>query len=177
MPPPSLHIIQHVRCQIRVIRTLSIPLRRYYHSPDSPLPQAFPPPQTAILEASLPWIRLYGFSAQTLAQGCAVVGYPPAAATAFFPRGAFELVDFHLTRRRAELQSRWLGGERHLRKTRSDQGGENENDDAESRLRDLILLRLRANLEHGVAGRWNEVRISVLCGAFLLLVCSLALLS
>lgn len=87
------------------LRSLRAPISRlYYHSTTHPAPPGpFNALESTILGAAERHIPEYGFSATTLARGAEDVG-GVAASGNLFPRGAFELVLWHLWRRREELR-------------------------------------------------------------------------
>ncbi|KAI9822136.1 MAG: Ubiquinone biosynthesis protein coq9, mitochondrial [Thelocarpon impressellum] len=86
-------------------RPLTPPRTRPYHSPSHPPAPPFPPAEDAILSASLLHVPAHGFSPAALARGAADAGYLPASVN-LFPRGAFELVNYHLVTQRLALQDR-----------------------------------------------------------------------
>lgn len=59
--------------------------------------------EEAILSAASTYIPTHGFTHKSLALGAQDAGYLPAS-TNLFPRGAFELVLYHLSSRRLELK-------------------------------------------------------------------------
>jgi ubiquinone biosynthesis protein COQ9 len=79
--------------------------RRSYHSKHHPDPQPFPPTQTAILSAALNRVPEYGFTSRALSLGARDAGYLEASAQ-LFPRGAYDLINFHLVTQRLALKDR-----------------------------------------------------------------------
>jgi ubiquinone biosynthesis protein COQ9 len=78
---------------------------RSYHSEHHPDPQPFPPTQTAILSAALSRVPEYGFTLRALSLGARDAGYLEAS-TQLFPRGAYDLINFHLVIQRLALKDR-----------------------------------------------------------------------
>jgi hypothetical protein len=78
---------------------------RSYHSEHHPDPQPFPPTQTAILSAALNRVPEYGFTSRALSLGARDAGYLEAS-TQLFPRGAYDLINFHLVIQRLALKDR-----------------------------------------------------------------------
>lgn len=127
---------------------------RPYHSHEHTPPSPFPPTQTTILTASLPHIPTHGFTTTTLTHGAVSAGYPPVS-TNLFPRGAFDLVHYHLVTARLSLRDRL----RHRFPLTS--AGEEASAwramGVGAKVKTLVLDRLRLNRERGVVGRWQEV--------------------
>lgn len=139
---PHLHHINRRLCQLKLNS------KRYYHSYDRPTPPPFPPAETAILSAALHHVPQHGFSTTALSLGAKDAGYLDISKN-LFPRGVFDLINYHLATRRLALKY----------EVQFPQGGENQRDKSgpsvEEKVRALIMGRLRANGE--VLGRWPEV--------------------
>jgi ubiquinone biosynthesis protein COQ9 len=78
---------------------------RSYHSEHHPDPEPFPPAQTAILSAALNRVPEYGFTSRALSLGAKDAGYLEASIQ-LFPRGAYDLINFHLVVQRLALKDR-----------------------------------------------------------------------
>lgn len=168
MPPPRIPTTPSLN-KLPIVRThhpLSTrrPHSRPYHSHEHLPTPPFPPTHTAILSAALPHVPAHGFTPTALSLGATDAGYPPVS-TNLFPRGAFDLVHYHLATARLSLKDRLRS------RFPPTPGGE----DAEAwramgtgaKVKALVLERLRANAERGVVGRWQEVCIRILFPLFL----------
>jgi ubiquinone biosynthesis protein COQ9 len=131
-----------------------------YHSYDHPSAPAYPPPETAILTASLKHIPTHGFTKESLTRGAVDAGYLPIS-TNLFPRGEFELVAFWCGRGREGLKER-VDGDAIGEKGVGVNGLRKQWDDGKvgvgGRVRSLVLERLKMNAEAGIVERWQEVR-------------------
>jgi hypothetical protein len=78
---------------------------RWYQSEHHPDPPPFPPVQTAILSAALNRVPEYGFSSQALSLGAKDAGYLEVSVQ-LFPRGVYDLINFHLVTQRLALKNR-----------------------------------------------------------------------
>lgn len=116
-----------------------------YHSYETPLEPPYPEPELRILSAALAHVPAHGFRSDTIARGARDAGYLDIS-TNLFPKGAFELVRYHLVSQRLALANRVQFREEELR---SGAG-------VGRRVRALVLARLHANAEAGVVGRWQE---------------------
>ncbi|KAK3061395.1 hypothetical protein LTS18_006351 [Coniosporium uncinatum] len=76
---------------------------RSYHSHEHPAQPPYPPAQTSILSAALTHVPTHGFTSTSLTLGARSAGYVDVS-TQLFPRGAFELVAYHLVTRRLALK-------------------------------------------------------------------------
>ncbi|KAK3061856.1 hypothetical protein LTS18_005304 [Coniosporium uncinatum] len=76
---------------------------RPYHSNEHPPQPPYPPAQTSILSAALTHVPTHGFTSTSLTLGARSAGYLDVS-TQLFPRGAFELVAYHLVTRRLALK-------------------------------------------------------------------------
>ncbi|KAI9658730.1 MAG: Ubiquinone biosynthesis protein coq9, mitochondrial [Bathelium mastoideum] len=142
-------------------RPLKSPLqllpRRHYHSPFfAPPPAPYPASEAAILAASIDHVPSLGFTSHALGRGARDAGYLEVSAQ-LFPRGAFEMVVFHLGRERGRLAERMNAWEE---EGNGEGEGKTKRVEGESgvrgRVRKLVVERLRANVRAGVAGRWGE---------------------
>jgi hypothetical protein len=77
----------------------------WYHSEHHPDPPPFPSAQTDILSAALNRVPEYGFSSQALSLGAKDAGYLEVSVQ-LFPRGVYDLIDFHLVTQRLALKDR-----------------------------------------------------------------------
>ncbi|KAI9848930.1 MAG: Ubiquinone biosynthesis protein coq9, mitochondrial, partial [Pleopsidium flavum] len=126
---------------------------RAYHSYEHSPPTPFPPTQNAILSASLAHVPTHGFTTTALRLGAQDAGYP-AVSTNLFPRGAFDLVNYHLVTQRLGLRDR-------VQFPGSEEGGSGVGDGIGGRrlgvgakVKILILERLWGN--KAVMHRWQE---------------------
>ncbi|KAI9723632.1 MAG: hypothetical protein M1812_000932 [Candelaria pacifica] len=78
-----------------------------YHSYEHDQPASFSTTEEAILSASLTHVPSHGFSTAALTEGAKDAGYL-AVSTNLFPRGAFDLINYHLVTQRLALQTRKL---------------------------------------------------------------------
>ncbi|CAD0095511.1 unnamed protein product, partial [Aureobasidium mustum] len=115
---------------------------RTYYSYETPLPPPYPPTETAILSAALPHVPTLGWTKLSLRQGARDAGYLDVS-TNLFPKAEFELVLYHLRTQRLGLKDRV-------------QFPEEAALGVTSKVRSLIMERLRGNVEVGVQGRWQE---------------------
>jgi ubiquinone biosynthesis protein COQ9 len=113
----------------------------FYHSYEDPELPPYRAAEDKILAAGLTHVPSNGFNADSLALGAKDAGYLDIS-TNLFPRGAFELVRYHLVTQRLGL--------RHRIKFSPEQTGVGR------KVRSLVLERLRANVDSGVVGRWQE---------------------
>lgn len=118
--------------------------RASYHSDSSP--SSSPPPTShssaehEILTAAMRHVPAHGFTQQTLAKGAESAGYLPTS-LALLPRGAFELVMFHLVGQRLGLKDQLAWHQR-------SEGGSYAGDapkELQARIRQTILTRLHGN--------------------------------
>ncbi|WPH00288.1 ubiquinone biosynthesis protein coq9 [Acrodontium crateriforme] len=116
-----------------------------YHSYDHPAPAPYPPAETAILSAALAHVPTTGFTRTALTTGLREAGYPEISLN-LFPKGAFELVRYHLVTQRTQLNTRVQFPDHDSAAPIS----------VGRKVRSLILARLRGNADAGVVGRWQE---------------------
>ena len=109
-----------------------------YHCPDPP---PFTPVQTTILAAALERVPVHGFTANALTLGAKDAGYLEVSVQ-LFPRGAYDLINYHLVTQRLGLKDRVQFP-----------------DDSElgvgKKVRTLTLERLRAN--KNIIHQWQGV--------------------
>jgi ubiquinone biosynthesis protein COQ9 len=127
---------------------------RTYHTTS---PSSYHPPQSTILTAALTHVPTHGFTPAALRLGARDAGYLDATAN-LFPRGAYELVLFHLEAQRRGLWARVaakaeMGQNQDGEKARTGVG-------VREKVCALVLERLRGNVDAGVDRKWGEVRIS-----------------
>ncbi|RPB06790.1 ubiquinone biosynthesis protein COQ9 [Morchella conica CCBAS932] len=116
-----------------------------YHSYQHPSPAPpFTPTESSILSAALRHVPSHGFSTTTLSLGARDVGYLDIS-TNLFPRGVFDLVNYHLVTERLRLSqkvdfSKFEDGTKRL--------------STPAKIRVLCAERLRANSP--LINRWQE---------------------
>ncbi|CAK4031742.1 ubiquinone biosynthesis coq9 [Lecanosticta acicola] len=114
--------------------------RALYHSYEHVEPPPYRETESAILSSALAHVPVHGFTQQALTLGAKDAGYLDIS-TNLFPRGAYDLVLYHLVSQRLALKDRI-----HF----------SEDIGVGRKVRSLILERLRANVDAGVVGRWQE---------------------
>jgi ubiquinone biosynthesis protein COQ9 len=115
-----------------------------YHSYDYAEAPPFSPAESAILSAAYAHVPSSGFTIDALKLGARDAGYLDAS-TNLFPRGVFDLVNYHLVTQRLALKDN----------VKFPDTGEKKMG-VGSKVRTLTLARLRAN--EPVIQRWQEVR-------------------
>jgi ubiquinone biosynthesis protein COQ9 len=118
-----------------------------YHSYDYAEAPPFSKAESAILSSAYAHVPSYGFTIDALKLGARDAGYLDAS-TNLFPRGVFDLVNYHLVTQRLALKDNVQfpdDGEKKL--------------GVGSKVRSLTLARLRAN--EPVIHRWQEVRMVI----------------
>ncbi|KAF1916383.1 COQ9-domain-containing protein [Ampelomyces quisqualis] len=118
--------------------------RCLYHSYDYAQAPPFPQAESTILSSAYAHVPSYGFTIDALKLGARDAGYLDAS-TNLFPRGAFDLVNYHLVTQRLALKDgvQFLDHEESGKKM-----------GVGSKVRTLTLARLRAN--EPVIHRWQE---------------------
>ncbi|KAF2770388.1 ubiquinone biosynthesis protein COQ9 [Teratosphaeria nubilosa] len=116
--------------------------RACYHSYEETHPPPYREVESAILSSALSHVPTTGFTQQSLTLGAKDVGYLDIS-TNLFPKGAFEIVKYHLVTQRLGLKDR-------IQFPNDPQLGVGR------KVRSLVLERLRANADAGVVGRWQE---------------------
>ena len=114
--------------------------RRSYHSYEHEEPPPFNDAENAILSAALSHVPTYGFTTTALSHGARDVGYLEVS-TNLFPRGPFDLINYHLVSQRLALKD-------HVQFPNGKLG-------VGAKVRLLALHRLRAN--ELIIHRWQEV--------------------
>ncbi|KAI7226212.1 hypothetical protein KC330_g8896 [Hortaea werneckii] len=125
--------------------------KSHYHSyePTDQQPLPYRPAESAILSAALTThVPRHGFTPEALRLGAKDAGYLDISAN-LFPAGAFELVKFHLVTQRLGLKDR-------VQFPSPTAGGPGSGPGIGTKVRTLILARLRANLETGVIPHWQQ---------------------
>lgn len=118
-----------------------------YHSYEHAQPAPYPPAESAILSAALSHVPVTGFTNTALQLGARDAGYLDVS-TNLFPRGPFDLIQYHLVTRRLALRDSVQfpnDGDKQL--------------GIGARVRLLTLERLRANAP--IVHRWQEVRAPI----------------
>lgn len=124
-----------------LLQSCKVPCQSY-HSEHHPDPPPFSPAHTAILSAALHHVPEYGFSSQALSLGAKDAGYLEVSVQ-LFPRGVYDLVNYHLVTQRLALKDRvQFPADAKLGVGR--------------KVRVLTLERLRANKE--IIHQWQGVR-------------------
>ncbi|KPI42683.1 Ubiquinone biosynthesis protein coq9, mitochondrial [Cyphellophora attinorum] len=111
-----------------------------YYSHHHPTPSPFPPSQEAILAAALKRVPQYGFSERALSLGAKDVGYLDVSVQ-LFPRGVFDLINYHLVTSRLALKD-------------TVQFSEDSKLGVGRKVKTLTMARLRANKD--VIRHWQE---------------------
>ncbi|GME24322.1 Ubiquinone biosynthesis protein COQ9 [Neofusicoccum parvum] len=116
-----------------------------YHSYEHAQPAPYPSAESAILSAALSHVPTHGFTNTALQLGARDSGYL-VASTNLFPRGSYDLIQYHLATRRLALRDA----------VQFPQDGDNSGKrlGTGARVRLLTLERLRANAP--VVHRWQE---------------------
>jgi hypothetical protein len=112
-----------------------------YHSEHHPDPPPFPQAQETILAAAMRHVPTHGFSSKTLVEGAKDSGYLEVSVQ-LFPRGVFDLINYHLVTQRLALNDRV-------------QFPEDSKIGVGRKVRTLALERLGANKE--VIHQWQGV--------------------
>ncbi|RVX75293.1 hypothetical protein B0A52_00646 [Exophiala mesophila] len=105
--------------------------RRSYFSVHHPHPPPFPPAHEKILSCALDRVPQYGFTEDALKLGSRDAGYLDVSVQ-LFPRGVFDLINYHLVSQRLALKD-------------GVQFPENTHQGLTSKVRTLVMARLRAN--------------------------------
>lgn len=108
-----------------------------------------PPAESAILSASLSHVPEHGFTTAALKLGARDAGYLDVS-TNLFPRGVFDLVNYHLVTQRLALKDAVQF---------PTEGESGKKLGVGAKVRTLTLARLRAN--GSVIQRWQEVSLAV----------------
>jgi hypothetical protein len=128
--------------------------RCLYHSYDYAQAPPFPQAESAILSSAYAHVPNHGFTIDTLKLGARDAGYLDAS-TNLFPRGVFDLINYHLVTQRLALKDNVQF---------PDNGESGKKMGVGAKVRTLTLARLRAN--EPVIHRWQEVKICPHCVMF-----------
>lgn len=115
--------------------------RAAYHSYDHPELTPYRETERIILSSALGYVPTYGFTQKALTLGAKDAGYLEVS-TNLFPKGAFEMVLYHLVSQRLGLKDRIQFPDEKMGVGR--------------KVRSLVLERLRANVDAGIVPRWQE---------------------
>ena len=118
-----------------------------YHSYDYAQPPPFPPAETKILSSAYAHVPDHGFTIDALKLGARDAGYLDAS-TNLFPRGVYDLINYHLVTQRLALKD----------SVQFPEAQDGKKIGVGSKVRSLTLARLRAN--EPILHRWQEVRIT-----------------
>jgi ubiquinone biosynthesis protein COQ9 len=134
------------------LRVMSSQIQRStYHSYQHPSPPPFSDVSKSILSAALARVPEHGFTQDSLRLGAKDVGYL-SVSTNLFPQGVFDLILYYLASKRLALHDVTNSGNGYAQTWQDGKPG------VGSRVRTLMLDRLRMNGEAGVVKRWPEVR-------------------
>ncbi|KAL7272736.1 Ubiquinone biosynthesis protein coq9, mitochondrial [Rhizina undulata] len=126
--------------------TTKLLLLRAYHSYQHPPPPSpFTPVESAILSAALLQVPSHGFSTKALSLGARDAGYLDISIN-LFPRGVFDLVNYHLVTERMKLAEKI-----NFEKIEQELGNKLG---TPAKIRMLCVERLKANAP--VIGHWQE---------------------
>ena len=126
-----------------------------YHSYEHPSPPPYSSTAQSILSAAISHIPQHGFTQKTLHLGAKDSGFM-SISTNLFPRGVFDLIAFYLMTRRLALQDTVNGENGYAKSWYENKTG------VGSRVRTLLLERLKMNEKAGIISRWPEVSNSFL---------------
>ncbi|KAK3058366.1 Ubiquinone biosynthesis protein coq9, mitochondrial [Extremus antarcticus] len=115
--------------------------RSTYHSYDHAEQPVYREAERTILSSALAHVPIHGFTQEALTLGAKDAGYLDISSN-LFPKGTFDLVKYHLVSQRLGLKDRIQFPD--------------ENFGVGRKVRNLILERLRANVDTGIVTRWQE---------------------
>jgi len=144
LPASSLSSIRSLRYGYLPTKQTVAPFARTYFSIHHPDPRPFPPAQDRILSAALDRVPQYGFTQEALALGAKDAGYLDVTVQ-LFPRGVFDLINYHLVTQRLALKDKV-------------QFSSAANLGLTSKVKSLAMARLRANKE--IIHQWQGVRFA-----------------
>lgn len=121
--------------------------RAAYHSYEHVEPPPYREAEEAILSSAFAHVPVHGFTREALNLGAKDAGYLELS-TNLFPKGAFELVTYHLVTQRLGLK--------HRVQFPDGAGAGGVEGGVGRKVRSLVLERLRANRDAGVLPRWQE---------------------
>jgi hypothetical protein len=116
--------------------------RHAYFSEHHPDPAPFPPTQDKILSSALSHVPHLGFSSEALSLGAKDAGYLDVSVQ-LFPRGVYDLINYHLVTQRLALKNRV-------------QFPEDGRLGVGKKVKILTMQRLQANKD--IIHQWQEVR-------------------
>ncbi|KAK8183442.1 COQ9-domain-containing protein [Phyllosticta capitalensis] len=138
---PALGQLQKLQ---RATVTVGAARRALYHSYDHIQSPSYPPVESAILSSALAHVPKHGFTNLALQLGARDAGYVDASVN-LFPRGAFDLIQYHLAVRRLALRDTVQF---------SQDANEGKKMGVGAKVRVMTLERLRANSP--IIHRWQE---------------------
>lgn len=115
--------------------------RAAYHSYEHVQPPPYRAVERTILSNALAYVPIHGFTQEALTLGAKDAGYLEVS-TNLFPKGKFELVMYHLVTQRLGLKDRIQFPDEKM--------------GIGTKVRSLVLERLRANVDTGILPRWQE---------------------
>ena len=121
-------------------RSVVVAFHRHYHSYEHDQGPPFPAAEDSILSAALRHVPLSGFTTLALSRGAEDAGYLDVS-TNLFPRGSFDLINYHLVTQRLALKDRVQFPDPSI--------------GVGAKVRALALQRLKANKD--IVHRWQEV--------------------
>ena len=137
----SRPVVSNCREYQPAIKRVTRYTNRSYHSYEHDEPPPFNETENAILSAALSHVPTHGFTTTSLSHGARDAGYLDASVN-LFPRGAFDLVNYHLITQRLALKDHVQFPEQKL--------------GVGAKVRLLALQRLWRNKP--IIQRWQEVR-------------------
>jgi len=112
-----------------------------YHTYETAQSPSYRDAERTILANAFAYVPTHGFTQEALTLGAKDAGYLDVS-TNLFPKGAFELVMYHLVTQRVGLKDRVQFPDKKM--------------GIGKKVRSLVLERLRANVDAGVVPRWQE---------------------
>lgn len=140
----SLLSIRSLRYACLPTKQTAPPFVRTYFSIYHPDPRPFSPAQDRILSAALDRVPQYGFTEDALVLGAKDAGYLDVTVQ-LFPRGVFDLINYHLVTQRLALKD-------------NVQFSSAANLGLTSKVKSLAMARLRANKD--IIHQWQGVRFA-----------------
>jgi ubiquinone biosynthesis protein COQ9 len=138
--PMALRSILRTPASLRPL-LLQHSTRALYHSYENQEPPPYREAESAILSSALAHVPQHGFTQEALRLGAKDAGYLDISMN-LFPKGPFDLVQYHLVTQRLDLKNRVQFADEKLSVGR--------------KVRSLILARLRANVDTRVVGHWQS---------------------
>ena len=135
--------LPQLRCSNRA-QPIRTSYQAFYHSQDRDQPPLFFTEESAILSSALSHVSTHGFTNTALSNGASNAGYPEVSVN-LFPRGAFDLIIYHLVTQRLALRNSVQFPE-----AQGKQLG------VGAKVRSLVLHRLQAN--QFAIHHWQQVR-------------------